>query len=161
MARDIAGLTVWPFVSAQELVEAYAAADVFVFPSLGDPFGIVIEEAHAAGLPVITSDTVGDVRQRVIDGTSGFVVPAGDPAALAERMLTLAANRDASCDDGRQRRGSRDRVGARTLGGRFRAVCQRDPRHFLVAAPWRPARLPRPVRSWWLPPTLEHGHGPG
>ena len=92
-ARGIAGFTVWPFVSARELISAYAAADVFVFPSLGDPFGIVIEEAHAAGLPVITTDTVGDVRQRVIDGMTGFVVPAGDAGALAERILTLAADR--------------------------------------------------------------------
>jgi FkbM family methyltransferase len=91
-ATEIAGLTVWPFVPPRELVAAYAAADVFVFPSLGDPFGIVIEEAHAAGLPVITTDTVGDVRQRVIDGMSGFVVPAGNAAALAERILILAAD---------------------------------------------------------------------
>jgi FkbM family methyltransferase len=91
-AADIAGLTVWPFVQERELVAAYGAADVFVFPSLGDPFGIVIEEAHAAGLPVITTDAVGDVRQRVVDSVSGFVVPSGNAAALAERMRTLAAD---------------------------------------------------------------------
>jgi FkbM family methyltransferase len=92
-APEIAGLTVWSFVPERELISAYAAADVFVFPSLGDPFGMVIEEAHAAGLPVITTDAVGDVRQRVIDGVNGFVVPAGQAAALAERMVILAADR--------------------------------------------------------------------
>jgi FkbM family methyltransferase len=93
-AQQVAGVTVWPFVPARDLLEAYAAADVFVFPSLGDPFGLVIEEAHAAGLPVITTDTVGDVRHRVADGTSGFVVASGSAAALADRMVRLAADRD-------------------------------------------------------------------
>ena len=91
-AQQMAGVTIWPFVPTRELLAAYAAADTLVFPSLGDPFGMVIEEAHAAGLPVITSDTVGDVGHRVVDGIGGFVVPSGDAAILAERMLTLAAD---------------------------------------------------------------------
>jgi FkbM family methyltransferase len=79
-------------VQPRELGAYYAAADVFVFPTLGDPHGQVLEEAHAAGLPVITSDAAGDVRQRVLDGVSGFVVPAGDAAMLARRMLSLASD---------------------------------------------------------------------
>jgi FkbM family methyltransferase len=92
LAQQRAGITIWPFVPMHELLAAYAAADAFVFPSLGDPFGMVIEEAHAAGLPVITTDAVGDVGHRVVDGISGFVVPSGNAAALADRMLSLAAD---------------------------------------------------------------------
>ena len=80
-----------PFVQAPDLYAYYGAADVFVFPTLGDPHGQVIEEAHAAGLPIIASDAIGDVRTRVEDGLNGFVVPAGDVDALAARMLQLAA----------------------------------------------------------------------
>ena len=93
-AAHIEGVTFHPFVQARSVPPYYEAADVFVFPTLGDPHGQVIEEAHAAGLPIITSDAVGDVRRRVTDGTTGFVVPAADPAQLAQRMLDLAADAD-------------------------------------------------------------------
>lgn len=41
-----------------------AAADVFMFPTPRDPHGHVIEDAHAAGLPVVTSEASSDVRRR-------------------------------------------------------------------------------------------------
>jgi len=91
-ARGADGIVFWPFVQRTELPAYYAAADVFVFPTLGDPHGHVVEEAHAAGLPVVATDAAGDVRNRVKDEVSGFVVPAADSAALAERMGILAAD---------------------------------------------------------------------
>jgi FkbM family methyltransferase len=91
-AAGLAGVHFHPFVQATELPEYYGACDVFVFPTLGDPHGQVIEEAHAAGLPIITSNAAGDIRRRVADGVTGFVVPAGDVDALANRMITLAAD---------------------------------------------------------------------
>ena len=91
-ARGVNGIVFWPFVQARDLTAYYAASDVFVFPTLGDPWGQVIEEAHAAGLPIITTSAVGEVRQRVVDGTTGFVVPPADTAALAKAMLTLAGD---------------------------------------------------------------------
>lgn len=93
-AHGIDGIVFRSFVQAQDLPAYYAAADVFVFPTLGDPWGQVIEEAHAAGLPIITTSAVGEVRQRVVDGTTGFVVAAADAAAFTERMLELAAQPD-------------------------------------------------------------------
>jgi FkbM family methyltransferase len=89
-AEGLDAVVFHPFVERENLPAYYAAADVFVFPTLGDPHGQVVEEAHAAGLPVISSDAAGDVRRRVDDGVSGFVVPAGDVEALAGRMLELA-----------------------------------------------------------------------
>lgn len=78
------------FVQRQELPELYACGDVFVFPSLGEPNGLVVDEALAAGLPVISSDAVGDIRDRIRDGENGYVVPGGDAPALAARMRALA-----------------------------------------------------------------------
>jgi glycosyltransferase involved in cell wall biosynthesis len=72
------------FVQPADMIPYYAAADVLVFPTLGDPHGLVVEEALAAGLPVISSDAAGDIRERI--GTMGLVVPAGDRARLAEAM---------------------------------------------------------------------------
>ena len=49
------------FVQPAELPGWYALADCLVFPTHGDPNGLVVEEALAAGLPVIVSDAAGDI----------------------------------------------------------------------------------------------------
>ena len=59
------------------LVDAYHAADVFLLPSRHEPFGIVILEAWAAGLPVVASD-VGGIPGFVQPGVDGVLVPPGD-----------------------------------------------------------------------------------
>jgi glycosyltransferase involved in cell wall biosynthesis len=82
------------FVQQDELPRLYSAADVFVFPTLGDPNGVVVEEAMASGLPIVSTSAAGDIRRRVPEGAAGFVVPPAEPAALADAMLNLA--RDAS-----------------------------------------------------------------
>jgi glycosyltransferase involved in cell wall biosynthesis len=78
------------FVPKQRLPELYAAADALVFPTLGDPWGLVIDEAMASSLPIVTTSAAGDVRDRVEDGVNGFIVPPADSAALLDRMRLLA-----------------------------------------------------------------------
>jgi glycosyltransferase involved in cell wall biosynthesis len=78
------------FHDADSLPRLYAAADVFVFPTLGDTFGMVVSEAMACGLPIIATSASGEIRDRVSDGFNGFVVPPADSEALRERMLLLA-----------------------------------------------------------------------
>jgi len=89
MARASADVVFTGFVQPPELPEYYALADVMIFPTLGDPHGLVVEEAMAAGLPVICTESAGDIRNRLPDGRAGYVVPPANPAALAERMLML------------------------------------------------------------------------
>jgi glycosyltransferase involved in cell wall biosynthesis len=60
-----------------DLVDAYHAADVFVLPSLHEPFGIVILEAWAAGRPVVAS-RVGGVASLVADSEDGLLFDAHD-----------------------------------------------------------------------------------
>ncbi len=79
------------FVQAEDIPPWYAMADVFVFPTLGDPNGLVVEEAMAAGLPVISTANAGDIRFRIEDGVTGFVVPAFDSESFAEKMRILAS----------------------------------------------------------------------
>jgi glycosyltransferase involved in cell wall biosynthesis len=76
-----------------DLPSVYRQADCFVLPSLIEGFALTALEAMACGLPVILSDhTFGtDV---VEDGVSGFVVPAGDSVAIAERLTVLWADAD-------------------------------------------------------------------
>jgi glycosyltransferase involved in cell wall biosynthesis len=80
------------FKQKQELPRYYAAGDVFVFPTLGDPYGLVVDEAMASGLPVISTSCAGEIRQRVEERISGYIVPAGNSAALLTAMETLAVD---------------------------------------------------------------------
>jgi glycosyltransferase involved in cell wall biosynthesis len=72
------------------LLDAYATADAFVLPSLFEPWGLVVNEAMAAGLPVVASDRVGCVDDLVIDGQTGVVIEANRPTLLADAMMRLA-----------------------------------------------------------------------
>jgi len=80
------------FRQKAELPRFYAAADVFVFPTLGDPYGLVVDEAMASSLPVVSTSAAGEIRERITQGVNGFVVPPKDSAALADRMAHLASD---------------------------------------------------------------------
>jgi glycosyltransferase involved in cell wall biosynthesis len=77
------------FHQADTLPALFAAGDVFVFPTLGDPFGMVVPEAMACGLPVISTSAAGELHDRVIDCVNGFVVAPADSAALVAPMRRL------------------------------------------------------------------------
>ncbi len=77
------------FVEKEEMPSYYAAADVMVFPTLGDANGLVVEEAMAAGVPVISSSSAGDIRERLPPAGPGLIVPTEDVSALASAMETL------------------------------------------------------------------------
>jgi glycosyltransferase involved in cell wall biosynthesis len=86
-------VVVRPSVTKNELNEIYQQADVLVFPSLVEGFGMVITEAMANGLPVITtSHTAGP--ELINDGENGFIVPIRDVEALAKAMQWCLDNRD-------------------------------------------------------------------
>ena len=71
------------FVNQSKLPSAYCAADLFVLPSLFEPFGLVVNEAMLCGLPVAVSDRVGAKFDLVRPDENGYVFPAGDVEALA------------------------------------------------------------------------------
>jgi len=80
-------------VSDADLPNVYRGASVLVLPSVSrsEAFGVVLLEAMASGIPVITADLPG-VRTVVVDGETGFLVPPGDAGALAARIADLAAD---------------------------------------------------------------------
>ncbi len=67
-----------------------AALDVFVLPSILESCPVALLEAMAMKVPVVATD-VGAVREMVDHGRTGFVVPAGDDAAIAEAVLAVLA----------------------------------------------------------------------
>lgn len=81
------------FVDDNELSEIYRISDIAVFPSLYEPFGIVVLEAMSAKLPVIVSD-VGGFSEIVQSGVNGIKVPPGDPVSLANAIDYFLNNRE-------------------------------------------------------------------
>jgi D-inositol-3-phosphate glycosyltransferase len=78
-------------VNYERLPDYYIAADVVAFPSFYESFGLVPLESSACGTPVV-STPVGDLKQIIIPGQTGFVVDSNHPAELAEKIdLVLSA----------------------------------------------------------------------
>jgi glycogen synthase len=74
-----------------EVVELYSHAAVFVCPSIYEPFGLINLEAMACGTPVVAT-RVGGIPEVVVDGETGWLVPAGDEAALARALRGALAD---------------------------------------------------------------------
>lgn len=72
-------------VSQEELNAAYRRSSVLVFPTLCDGFGLVVGEAFAQGLPVLTTSHAG-AAELIDEGRNGFVIPPRSVDALVERM---------------------------------------------------------------------------
>jgi glycosyltransferase involved in cell wall biosynthesis len=79
-------------LSGERVWDAYAAADIFVLPSRSEPWGLVVNEAMAAGLPVIATDRVGCVDDLVQNGITGTVVPAESRDHLRQAMKALVVD---------------------------------------------------------------------
>ena len=79
-------------VAGAKKTEMLLHADVFVFPPRapeGQP--LVILEAMAANLPIVTTDR-GAIKETVLDGVNCFIVSAGDVTAIANRIIELLSN---------------------------------------------------------------------
>lgn len=75
-------------VSRAALPDYYRRAAICVVPSCWESFGYTLAEAMACGTPVVASHT-GSVPELITDGTTGLLVPRGEPEALALSVLTL------------------------------------------------------------------------
>jgi glycosyltransferase involved in cell wall biosynthesis len=90
-----------PFVQQESIADWYALGDSLVFPSHGDTYGIVVNEAMAAGLPVISSDAVGEIKDR-LRPDRGLVFPSKNIDALARCMFRLSTKPESSISMGLQ-----------------------------------------------------------
>ncbi len=76
------------YLTGDDLADAFAAADVFVFPGPTETFGQVVLEAMASGLPVIVANR-GGPQTLVEDGRTGYVCSMDDATAFADRIRRL------------------------------------------------------------------------
>jgi glycosyltransferase involved in cell wall biosynthesis len=88
-----ARLRIIPYATQADVLNAYAAASVFVLPSRTDSFGIVFLEAWCNRLPVIGADA-GGIPDVIRAGVTGSLVPFADVPALGEALITLLSRPD-------------------------------------------------------------------
>ena len=74
------------FQAPEDLPKFFARADVFILPSRYDGWGVVVNQALGAGMPIICSDMVGAARDLVEVEANGLVFPSGNAPALADCM---------------------------------------------------------------------------
>ncbi len=89
---DSADIRMAGFRNQSELPGYYDLCDVFVLPSIHEPWGLVINEAMNAGRAVVVSDEVGCQPDLVSDGDNGCVFPARNVAALTDALERVLAN---------------------------------------------------------------------
>jgi glycosyltransferase involved in cell wall biosynthesis len=80
------------FVQREQLPSYYGLAEALVFPTHSDPWGLVVNEAMACGLPVISTSVAGCVADLVEDNWNGRVVRAGDTSQFAHAMNELTGD---------------------------------------------------------------------
>ncbi|MBR4909986.1 MAG: glycosyltransferase family 4 protein [Clostridia bacterium] len=82
------------FHPKEELFEFYKASDLFVHPTSYDVWGLVVNEALACGLPVVSSDHCVSALELIVDGKNGYKVPMGDDALMCERIRSISADKE-------------------------------------------------------------------
>lgn len=84
------------FRNQSELPSFYSLCDLFVLPSLLEPWGLAVNEVMTAGRAVVASDQVGAVFDLIRDGENGHVFPAGDVDALTTSLSHIVSDPDIS-----------------------------------------------------------------
>ena len=87
----VEGVEALGFVQPAELPDLLARTGCLVLPSRFEPWGVVIHEATAAGLPVVCTWVCGAAGRLVNDGWNGAIIPPGDPDALARAMARISS----------------------------------------------------------------------
>jgi 1,2-diacylglycerol 3-alpha-glucosyltransferase len=77
------------FAQREDLAGLYALAEFLVLPTHSEPWGLVVNEAMACGLPIIVSDVAGCSADLVENGWNGYVVPCGDAEKLGAAIDSL------------------------------------------------------------------------
>ncbi len=94
MEKNVKGVHFKGFIQLEQLPDFYCISDLFVLPSLYEPWGVVVNEALACGLPVVTTTRVGSSPDLVRENVNGKVIAPADSHALSEAISDIIENKE-------------------------------------------------------------------
>lgn len=90
--NNMRNVTLVDYKDKADIFKYYKSADIFVLPTREDVWGLVVNEAMACGLPVITTDRCIAGLELVVNGENGYIVPVGSVDELAKKLVTLLSD---------------------------------------------------------------------
>lgn len=109
----------------EDVVKAYQESSIFVLSSRFEGFGMVLIEAMACGLPVVSYDCPAGPDEIITDGVDGLLVPSGDVHALAEKLMTLMSDENLRKRLGQQARQTARRYEMTTIADQWTALFEK------------------------------------
>jgi glycosyltransferase involved in cell wall biosynthesis len=139
------------YLTGADLAEAYASADIFVFTSSHEAFGLVLGEAIASGLPIVTT-RVGGSEDVIQHATSGYIVEVNDAQQMAHYVRELALDPEKRLQMGQKAREIAESLQWDDIMRELiyfyedvvRTATGRDPRLSPTERPKSPLFLPKP-----------------
>ena len=109
----------------EDVVKVYQDSSIFVLSSRFEGFGMVLVEAMACGLPVVSFDCPAGPDEIITDGVDGLLVPSGDVHALAEKLMVLMSDENLRRRLGQQARQTAQRYDMATLADQWTALFEK------------------------------------
>ena len=109
----------------EDVVKAYQESSIFVLSSRFEGFGMVLIEAMACGLPVVSYDCPAGPDEIITDGVDGLLVPSGDVHALAEKLMVLMSDDNLRRRLGQQARQTAQRYEMTTIANQWIALFEK------------------------------------
>lgn len=109
----------------EDVVKTYQDSAIFVLSSRFEGFGLVLVEAMACGLPVVTFDCPAGPDEIIADGVDGLLVPSGDVKALAEKLMALIADEDLRQRLGKQARQTAQRYNMAAISNQWKTLFEK------------------------------------
>ncbi len=103
--RNIPNIVIMDFIQKEALVDFYKISDIFVLPSRGDVWGLVINEAMSFGLPIVSSNKVGAALDMTKEYKNSLIYESGNIDELKEKLQMLLRDRNLRQDYGEMSRG--------------------------------------------------------
>ena len=109
----------------EDVVKVYQDCSIFVLSSRFEGFGMVLVEAMACGLPVVSFDCPAGPDEIITDGVDGLLVPSGDVHALAEKLMALMSDESLRIRLGQQTLLTAQRYDMATLANQWKTLFEK------------------------------------
>lgn len=120
--KNLSDIIMIDFMDKKELIKYYKISDIFVFPSKGDVWGLVVNEAMSFGLPIIGSSMAGASHDLMKDGRNGFIFESENIDDLTSKLELLVKNKQLRKEFGRQSKNIIEKYSIKAMSERHNEI---------------------------------------